>query len=111
MLTDLKRPMVGIINNHQKYIFHPVREPDGILTMCAFNNVNCHHGMVYYTFSGHLRVASLDREVIKGDTESKDIRKLFERSDRWRLDQGTMPMKQVKIGVTPELSCVTKIMN
>jgi len=102
MLTDLKRPMVGIVSDHQRFTFHPVREPDGILTMCAFNNVNCHHGMVYYTFSGHLRVASLDREVIKGDTESKDIRAIFDRADRWRLDQGTMPMRQVKIGVTPD---------
>ena len=57
--------------------------------------------MVYYTFSGHLRVASLDREVIKADTESKDVRVLFNKPDRWRLDEGTMPMRQVKIGVTP----------
>lgn len=101
IITDTIRPIAVIINEKQEVFLHPITEPDGIMSIAGFNNVNCFYGMVYYTFSGDLRVASLDRDVHKSDAPIEEIIKTMQDGHDWQLDVANMPIKKVILGVTP----------
>ena len=101
IITDTTRPMAVIISDRSELFFHPITEEDGIMSVAGFNNVNCYWGMVYYTFSGHLRVASLDRDVQKSDATLQEVEEKMSTTSKWKLDVSNMPIRHIPLGVTP----------